>query len=561
MPRIAVLPVDLRNKIAAGEVIERPASVVKELIENSLDADATEIRVEVLRGGKRMIRVSDNGNGMDREDSLLCFQRHATSKLRTEDDLFAIRTLGFRGEALPSIASVSRVKLTTGLQGAPIGVAIEIQGGETTGIKDSAVSGTSLEVRDLFFNTPARKKFLKADSTELFHIIDTVTKEALAHYSCGFVVSTDHQETMNLPKASGYRERILQIFGGEFLEGLREISAGDDFLTLAAFVSNTHAFRNRKTHQFIFVNNRPIKDQMISHALYRAYEGILPQGEHPVFFLFLGIDPGRADFNVHPTKREIRFADKELIYQFLHNAVAPVLQAERKGLGSSFTQPDPAGDPCQIASGEHRPLYPQSSQQGYSVAELQELPYKPLPASLYLGDTFVAVSGRAGLTLLDHHAAHERVLYEKLLKGMESRSSALLFPKHVRLSHREYSVVLQNKEILRSFGLDIDDFGKDTVVVRAVPDDLDGADLSGLLSDTAAGLLEEIPSGRSYKEHIAAKIACHSSIRGRGILTQEELSGLLEDLEKTDHPDQCPHGRPTRIFISLNDLNRMFKRK
>ena len=549
MPRIKVLPVDLRNKIAAGEVVERPASVVKELIENAIDAKSTDIRIEVLYSGKRMIKVSDNGTGMDKEDALLCFERHATSKIADEADLFNIRTMGFRGEALPSIASVSKVKLITGLKGSDSGVSIEIQGGEKRGIKDSPFSGTSVEVKDLFFNTPARRKFLKANSTELFHIIDTVTKEALSHYEIGFTLITDNQETMLVPKASGFRERIMQIYGNEFITGLIEVNK------INAFVSIAGNFRNSKTHQFIFINRRPVKDLSVSHAAYNAYEGMLPKDKHPVFFLFLDIDPEKVDFNVHPTKREVRFEDKEGIYRFVNVSIRDAVKGERTEYTKTFTE----------APGRPQPdsfHYESSIAQAASeISENLEFLYKPSLPFIYLGDTFIAVSGKGGLTLIDHHAAHERILYERFLKKINLDSHQLLFPQQVKLSHKEYRVILENNNLLYEFGIGIDDFGHDTLIIRSLPDALDRADLRGILSDIASAIIDGIHPNKSLKEALAARIACHSSIRGKEILNQEELSRLLSDLEKTEHPDQCPHGRPTRIFFSLDDLKKMFKRK
>ena len=549
MPRIKVLPIYLRNKIAAGEVVERPASVVKELIENAIDAKSTDIRIEVLYGGKRMIKVSDNGTGMDKEDALLCFERHATSKIANEADLFNIRTMGFRGEALPSIASVSKVKLITGLKGSDSGVSIEIQGGEKKGIKDSPFSGTSVEVKDLFFNTPARRKFLKANSTELFHIIDTVTKEALSHYEIGFTLITDNQETMLVPKASGFRERIMQIYGNEFLTGLIEVNK------INAFVSIAGNFRNSKTHQFIFINRRPVKDLSVSHAAYNAYEGMLPKDKHPVFFLFLDIDPEKVDFNVHPTKREVRFEDKEGIYRFVNVSIRDAVKGERTEYTKTFTE----------APGRPQPdsfHYESSIAQAASeISENLEFLYKPSLPFIYLGDTFIAVSGKGGLTLIDHHAAHERILYERFLKKINLDSHQLLFPQQVKLSHKEYRVILENNNLLYEFGIGIDDFGHDTLIIRSLPDALDRADLRGILSDIASAIIDGIHPNKSLKEALAARIACHSSIRGKEILNQEELSRLLSDLEKTEHPDQCPHGRPTRIFFSLDDLKKMFKRK
>ena len=562
MSLIKILPADLRNKIAAGEVIERPASVVKELIENSIDAESTDIRINVLYGGKHLIRVSDNGIGMDKEDSLLALERHSTSKLLNEADLFNIRTLGFRGEALPAIASVSKVKLITGTRDSSSGISLEMHGGELKEMKESPpYKGTSIEVKDLFFNTPARRKFLKSNNTEIYHIIDTVTKTAISHWDIGFSLMTDQHETMNLPVASGIKERLIQIFGNEFVGGLSEITANDENTGLNAFVSNPQNFRKTRGNQFIFVNRRPIKDQSISHAVYKAFEGILPQDNHPVFFVFIEINPHRVDFNVHPTKREVRFDDKEAIYRFVNKSTKEVIKAERTEYTKQFTESPVKNYPVQPIDTYSYTHPSRSSLQKSMVSENIELSYKPFLPFIYLGDTFFAISGKGGLTIIDHHAAHERILYEKLLKGMNSMSRQLLFPKQIRLSAKEYRVLLQNMDIMRSLGIEIDDFGNNTVIVRSLPDELNDADIDGILSDIAAGLIEGTASKKSLKENLAARIACHSSIRGKEILNKEEVSRLLDDLEKTEHPDQCPHGRPTRIFYSLNDLNKMFKRK
>ncbi|TAL24578.1 MAG: DNA mismatch repair endonuclease MutL, partial [Nitrospirae bacterium] len=406
MPQIKILPIDLRNKIAAGEVVERPASVVKELIENAIDAESTEITINVLYGGKRLIKVSDNGVGMDREDALLCFERHATSKIDNEADLFNVTTMGFRGEALPSIASVSKVKLITGVKGSDSGISIEMHGGEKKEVKDSSFSGTSIEIKDLFFNTPARKKFLKTNNTELFHIIDTVTKEALSHPETGFRLLTENQETMTLPRASGLRERIMQVYGDEFVAGLIELSAEKGGMRMNAFVSELGNFRNSKAHQFIFVNKRPVKDASVSHAVYKAYEGIIPRDRHPVFFLFLEINPIKVDFNVHPTKREVRFEDKEGIYRFVNSGIRDKVKGEREEYTRPFTE-------AAITYSGASHYDPAAGRSVSGISENLELLYKPSLPSLYLGDTFIAVSGRGGLTLIDHHAAHERILYEK----------------------------------------------------------------------------------------------------------------------------------------------------
>jgi DNA mismatch repair protein MutL len=558
MARIKVLSPGLRNKVSAGEVVERPASVVKELIENSIDAGGTDIRIEVSRGGKRMIRVSDNGCGMDREDALLCFERHATSKLLSEAGLFDIRTLGFRGEALPSIASISRVKLVTGIKGSSGGISLEIEGGEVKGIKDSSFAGTSIEVNDLFFNTPARKKFLKTDSTELFHIIDSLTKEALSHHEISFSLFTDNREALTVAKASGPRERILQIFGPELLNGLTEVGAVQDHMSLEALISKGTNFRKGRSHQFVFVNGRPLKDQTVSAAVYKAYEGILPGERHPVFFLFLELDPKKVDFNVHPTKREVRFEEKEQVYRFVYSHIRDAVRGERKEYTGHFTDMPGAPD----ATSVHYPFLSSPPAPGNAlISENASLAYRSVLPFIYLGETFIAVSGKGGLTVIDHHAAHERILYEKFLGKADLDSCRFLFPIQIKLSHKEYRVILENKEMFNAFGIEVDDFGHDSLIIRAVPSALEGADLRGVLSDAAEAVLEGLRPGRPLEEAIAAKIACHSSVRGKEILNQEELSRLLADLENTEHPDQCPHGRPTRLFFSLDDLKKMFKRK
>ena len=559
MPQIKVLPSDLRNKIAAGEVIERPASVVKELIENSIDAGSTDIRIDVLHGGKRLIRVSDDGAGMDRDDALLCFERHATSKLATEGDLFSIKTMGFRGEALSSIASVAKILLVTGLRKKPSGVSVEILGGEISQVKDAPALGTSVDVRDLFYNTPARKKFLKTTGTEIFHIIDTVTKEALSHPGIAFRLTSDNQDTVHLPVSSGRKERIMQVYGEEFLSGLTDVSAGTVGITIEAFVTKGGNFRNTRSHQFIFLNTRPIKDPALSSAIYKAYEGILPQGKHPIFFLFLDVNPEKVDVNVHPTKREVRFEDRESVYRFILTNIREAVRRERGEFTKEFIDP-PAGASVQM----HETTSPNSSfakEPASMIAEPLELSYKTHLPQLYLGDTFLAVSAKGGLTLIDHHAAHERVLYERLLSGMNLSSHRLLFPRQIKLSPKEYRALMGSLDIIRDFGIEIDDFGFDTVVVRSLPDAFETADMRGILADAAACILKGIAPGKSLKEELAARIACHSSVRGKTILNQEGVSQLIADLEQTEHPDQCPHGRPTRIFFSLDDLKKLFKRK
>jgi len=560
MPQISILPPELCNKIAAGEVVERPASVVKELIENALDAGSTEITVEVGHGGKRMIRVTDNGTGMDREDALLCFRQHATSKIREYDDLFNIRTLGFRGEALPSIAAVSRVKIITGRKGAT-GTAMELQGGELQETRDAPVAGTSVEVRDLFFNTPARRKFLKTDSTELFHIIDAVTKEGLSNPETAFSLIVDHNETISLAEAAGIRERIMQLYGEEFLAGLIETTAVGEGIEMQAFISNSSSFRNTRAHQFIFLNRRPIKDQSVSHAVYRAFEGILPPDKHPLYFIYLRLDPQKVDFNVHPTKREVRFEHKEIVYRFIVSHLRDAVKQDRREFVQEFSQPvaDDGDSPAQTSSGKFATQVFSAGMP--SVSENLEFAYRPSLPYIYLGGTFIAVSGKGGLTIIDHHAAHERILFERLLNGGESLSRQLLFPRQVQVTGKEHILLTRNRELLMTLGFEIDEFGKNTILVRSVPAEIADADIPAILPDIAAGFLDEHSAAKPLRHDLAARIACHGSVRGRQILSADEITRLLEDLDRTENPDQCPHGRPTRIFYSLHDLDKLFKRK
>ena len=574
----------LRNKIAAGEVVERPSSIVKELIENSIDAGGGRISVETARAGKRLIKVADNGSGMEREDALLAFERYATSKIRDEEDLFDIRTMGFRGEALSSIAAVAKVRLTTApaavAGGNGPGTCIEIAGGEMRDVKDCAASGTSVEVKDLFFNTPARRKFLKSDTTENYHIIDAVTREALSHYLIGFSLLMDGSEVLTLPAASSYRERLLQVYGKESLDAMVETDIREGRMGLKAFVGRPSNLRSNKNGQFLFINRRPVRDQSVAFAVSRAYEDLLPRDRHPVFFIFLEIDPAEVDFNVHPAKREVRFGNKSAVFNFVYNAARDVLRQVREegvrasGLGSRD---------------EERPSYDAGMQEsGRPVA--QEHGIFPSPGAvvsepahpryftgsipfIYLGDTFVAVPDNRGIIIMDYHAAHERINYERFLKKIDVHSCPLLFPQQVKLESGDYRVILENLDLLREMGVDAEDFGHNTIIVRGLPESLRDADLNALMADAASSLLSGdsvvAESGGSEKglgplnagkRALAARLACHSSIRGREVPDGPRISELMKDLDSAENPDSCPHGRPTRIFISLEELRKMFRK-
>ncbi len=555
MPEIRVLPEELQNRIAAGEVIERPASVVKELIENSIDAGATEVGVDILNGGRRLIRISDNGRGMEREDALICFYPHATSKINTEEDLFDIRTLGFRGEALSSIASVSRLRILTAPSGSTLGVSLEIHGGELMEVKEAVHSGTTIEVKDLFFNTPARKKFLKSQRTEVYHIVETVTVAGLSHPDVAFSLTVDRAETLMLPVAGGIRERVLQIYGEEFLRGLREVNEG----SVSAMISVEGNFRSSRANQYIFVNRRPIRDASLRHAVYSAYDPLVPRDRHPMFFIYLDIAPSEVDFNVHPAKREVRFSDRETVYRLIYDAVGKALSGSMScdEEADSVNMLQPVTRNPQPVTSVSQPATPDVS----FVADTL-LKYGRDFKYIYLGDVFVAYTDGQGITLLDHHAAHERILYERLRQGMGLEVTQLLFPAQVRLPAREYKVLVHRLEDIREMGIDVEDFGHNTLMVRAVPRFLFDADMAGILSDIAFCLIESTAGSpvEDIRDRIAKRIACHSSVRGAVMLRHDEIARLLADLSEAEDPEHCPHGRPTRIRMSLEDLKRMFKR-
>lgn len=583
---INVLSEHLRNKIAAGEVVERPASVVKELVENSIDAGSTRITVESARAGKNILRISDNGFGMEREDALLAFERHTTSKIKEEEDLFALVTMGFRGEALSSIASVAKVKLSTayrypdGDAGLCPGTCIEIAGGEVREIRDCPAEGTSIEVKELFYNTPARRKFLKSDTTENNHIIDVVTREALSHCDIGFFLRMDKEEVMSLPAASSPRERLMQIYGREFVEGLLESEREAGGMTITLFTSKPAQLRNNRNNQYLFINRRPVKDPAVSSAVYRAYEGLIPGDKHPVFFLFLVVDPAEADFNVHPAKREVRFRDKSAIFNFVYQAVREALRGCAPATGPSQL-PDSVGEgetpyyagqrsfPGSAPAG-HFPASSLSRDAGYKGEDGSSLFAESRPF-LYLGDTLVAIAEPGGLVLLDYHAAHERVNYERLLRKIDMPVYPLLFSRQVKLAAGDYRVILENLALLHEFGLEAEDFGHGAVVVRSLPEMLRDADTAALLNELASALLrrdagEVVTDDKglepfdAVRKAVAARMACHGSIRGKESPDGVRISELLKSLALCENPDSCPHGRPTKIVMSMTELRKMFRK-
>ncbi len=576
MPKISILPDNLVNKIAAGEVIERPAAVVRELVDNAIDAGAGAIDVEVIHGGRKLIKVSDNGTGMDREDALLCFQRHATSKIGNEEELSGISTLGFRGEALPAIASVSKVTLTTFSGNSDTGTRVEIGADRRMAVSEAPpVKGTTVEIRDIFYNTPARRKFLKTISTELSHIIETVLQKALAYPGISFTLIHNRNHLINASAAPGLKERFIQLYGDETAGEFLEVKKESDGIRLRGFISSPGFARASRSHQFVFVNRRPVKNPTVSHAVYNACRDAISGDRHPAYFLFLEIDPAKVDVNVHPAKREVKFERPDEIHRVTG---AAVYEALNPGCETDVSSPPAAQSPAYRGTASTPPYTPRlntphtepatvvsdDSQADFFTSGIMQ----EVRSFFHIGESFFATVSDRGLVIIDQHAAHERILYERFLKKTSIEAEPLFLPVRIELPVREFRIIVEHRDFLAGFGLDIEDFGANNIIVRALPRDLRKADLRGLLMDIAAGIVEEESSGiksdlteESLLRKTAASLACHRSVRGRGHLTNEELTKMLADLDGTEEPDKCPHGRPTRIILSMDELNRMFRRK
>ena len=567
MGKIRVLAPDVADRLRAGEVIERPSGAVKELVENSLDARALHINVEVKKGGKTEISVADDGEGMGTEDALLSLKRHATSKISALDDLSGITTLGFRGEALPSIAAVSDLVLTTAPAGAGLGLKVEAKAGQVTGWRPAPARGTEVSVRGLFFNTPARKKFLKSDQTENLHIIDALTRQALSHPKTGFSLRMDGRLSMELPPATDERERIAQIYGAGFLEGLRNAERNGPEFGLKLFFSREGNWRATRSHQFIFVNGRPVKDAGLGHAVYAGLSG-LPAGRHPIFFVFIEADPKGLDINVHPQKEEVRLEDRDRLWRLIRGAAAEAGRAGIQTSGAPDKEPSPprgvSEETAEYGSGPAASLYTDVLYTDAGAVGKKRCPF------IRLGEMFYAYAdsegqGGQGVWLLDQHAAHERVMYEKLLRNVRLSPGRFLFPLLIELAPASKQAVLAHRELLSGMGFEVEEFGGGSLMLRSAPEEFlkkGSPDYASLIEEAAMGFLEERDSGaEELKRKIAARLACHGSVRGAEVLGEAEFESLLDELDRCEDPEHCPHGRPTRLRLDIDQLKKMFKRK
>ena len=585
---IRQLPVHLVNQIAAGEVIERPASVVKELVENSIDAGAGKIRVEVEQGGTRRIRVSDDGQGITRDELTLALSAHATSKIACLEDLEGVASLGFRGEALPSIASVARVRMASKPADQDSGFEVTAESGQ---ISDPAPvgmpPGTVVEVSDLFYNTPARRKFLRTERTEYNHIDELVRRMALACPAVGFELINNARAVRRLPSVSdraGEQRRVGEVCGSEFVDQALTIDHAHAGLRLSGWIARPSFSRSQADLQFFFVNGRLVKDRLVAHAIRQAYRDVLFHGRHPAFVLKLDIDPGRVDVNVHPQKTEVRFRDSRLVHDFLFSTIHSSLAETRPG--GEATTPAPALSPMQGSGSSGFESGGASSGQGGlglgvadSVARYAELAragnsatgdsdadIPPLGfAVAQIHGVYVLAENAHGLIVVDMHAAHERIVYEQLKRTWAEdriRSQRLLVPEKLAISRREANALEKHGQALQKLGFDLDLTGPESLIIRAVPTLLARSDSIGLVRDVLADLVELGDSARveSAVDELLSTMACHGSVRANRRLNIEEMNALLRDMERTERSDQCNHGRPTWVQMDMKSLDRLFLR-
>jgi DNA mismatch repair protein MutL len=684
MGRIHILPDQVANQIAAGEVVDRPASVVKELLENSLDAGATRVRVDVEAGGRRLIRMADDGHGMNRDDALLAFERHATSKLRTANDLLAIATLGFRGEALPSIASVARLTLetSTGDPSEP-GTKLEIAGGKLLHVDEAALPrGSTITVADLFFNTPARRKFLRAEATELAHVTALVTHYALAHPEKHFELVSSTHTLLSAPPVARTAERIYQIFGKDTLAQLLPMAAETPLdraglpepppwkkdpdeperaprhLRLSGFYSKPELQKLNRNSIYIFVNKRLIRDRLLLHAITEAYRNVIPPTSFPVVLLFLEMPPEEVDVNVHPAKTEVRFRQQSLVHDFVRESLRTALIKARPAAGfltaldsnpmaspslmpplvspipgapgADASQPPPESEPIETQRAEAEPfeLTPRQPTplpgrlpfepaparpgafagnsalaaailQGELLRPPQDCSPSPLNSSVSAGaasaaaqveaeqaaqtlnhlgslkplgqlrESFILATGEDGLWIIDQHVAHERVLFERILRERTVENvqrQHLLMPLLVELKPWQMVVFAQIADELERNGFEVEPFGPQTLAVKAAPVGLEGAELERMITeviDHAAQDTQQVSPNHdldSLRSRIAASIACHSAIKINTPLDPARMEWLLLELAKTEHPTSCPHGRPIALLYSWKEIQRAFHR-
>ncbi len=611
--RIHSLPTQLVNQIAAGEVVERPSSVVKELVENCFDAGASHIFIEIEQGGARLIKIRDNGCGIYKEDLPLALSRHATSKISSLKDLEQVVSMGFRGEALPSISSVSRLTLISRISDADCAWKVIADGTEDNfdPQPDPHPQGTTIDVRDLFYNTPARRKFLKTEKTEFAHIETLIQRMALSRFDIGFTLLHNQKEILNLKPAetdAEQEQRIAGICGSAFIENSVKIDFAASGLSVTGWVGLPTFSRSQQDMQFFYVNGRLVRDKLVSHAIKQAYQDVLFHGRHSVFVLYLSLDPALVDVNAHPAKLEVRFREGRLVHDFLFSALHRSLADIRPGkniieLPVQAHQVTSAGvkeveESRELFSGDRvsqqskptselKPIYnPRPPQQGSLPLQVEEvvnayaslypkpesvaqpIPSDPKPlgnAIAHLHNIFILAETVSGIILVDTHAAHERITYERLKQQYQNGSipsQPLLLPIKIKVSTAEADLAEQEHEFFMSLGFELNRSGPETLVLRSIPVLLGNTDLETLIRDVLSDMTEYGMSRRiqDKSNEILSTVACHGAVRARRRLTVDEMNALLRDMEQTERIGQCNHGRPTWIALSTQELDKFFLR-
>jgi DNA mismatch repair protein MutL len=639
---IIILPEDLVDKIAAGEVVERPASVVKELVENSIDSGAQNISVEIKQGGIKFIRVTDDGSGMDEKNSELAFLRYATSKIKSVDDLYRIKTLGFRGEALPSIASVSLLDMLTRTQESLSGTRTKIEGGVVKDKKEAgAPIGTSIIVREIFYNIPARRKFLKSILTETRHVIDLLTKFAIAYPEISFKLTSEGREIFDFKAVDNLRQRIADIFGkdrmGKMVEIKTETETGTETekehrkINISGFLGKAEIARSNRAELYLFVNRRPIVSRSLYHAVQSGYGELLPRGKFPFAIIFIEIDPGLVDVNVHPTKSEVRFSDEKGVHDLVYMKVKESLtspqvipafrtiggdkaegqavkawlrektETETKTkieeermqdgffprLGRDLRREELVkheGETPKVEGVKEKEAEPETDSSpavgGIRMAEQKEslrMTEKDSGGGVRTGvqtprgggnlwqlaDTYILSQVKGNLMVLDQHAAHERILYEEAMKNLTQKpasSQQILFPTVLELSPKEFQTFEASKELIQKLGFEIKSFGGRSILVTAVPSAIKNKSGELFLKEILSELEEEEKVEKNRVKAVAKSFACHAAVKAGDKLTLEEMNSLVHQLFATEEPYSCPHGRPTVVKISIEELNKKFGR-
>lgn len=581
---IKILPEMVSNKVAAGEVVERPASVVKELVENALDAGSTRIVIDVEKGGRALIRVADNGTGMNHDDALLSLERYATSKIFNDSDLFSIKTLGFRGEAVPSIASISRFYLITNEQNSDAGTSIFVDGGKIKKVsRVGAPAGTMVTVKQLFFNLPARRKFLKTINTEMSHIADIISKIALNHPDVNFKLSHNGKVVKNWSSVSDPADRITDVLCKNIKDNFYKVEYEQEKYKILGWISASADRKNTSRGIYIYVNSRFVRDRTIQHALFEGYSGRLLKGEFPSAILFIEAPHESVDVNVHPAKNEVRFLQQKVIHDAVVTAVSSTLgMAEQPNWKTAETcynrtMPIPAGvsDPVVAYNNIQNKTEASDNIKTSSCFQKNLIPqqinfwekkyFSDLKILGQLHNTYILCESDEGLILVDQHAAHERILFEQLKKMSESSINAaqqLLVPEVLDLGFREKIILEKIIPDLARAGLDIEPFGGDSFAVKAVPSIISDEDIKPLIIEIVESIAETgFSQGLSSKmNHCLMLMACHGSIRAKQSLAHEQIKGLLAQLDECDNPSRCPHGRPTWINWTTPSIEKAFKR-